>query len=182
MSAVSLIPMFGDYFGKGRKGTKYLLKVADLTKLERNKKVLKMLDSLDIFVKARKADMGELQKWIRKNLDNLARGGDEVVELVTPDGLRIRISGDFRANINLIDETGEMVREAVRLGDKVGDSGKALKEGNEIGIFKGVDNTTLKDTVKSHVFSQKHLKTGIMDLGSSQDEILDKGINIIKEA
>ena len=123
LSGVSMIPMLGDLFGKGGKGTKYLLKAADLTKLNRNRKVVKVLENIDIFIKARKADMGELQKWIRKSLDNLAHGGDEVIELVTPDGIKIRISGDLRANINLMDETGDMLQDTVRLGEKAGDGG-----------------------------------------------------------
>ena len=123
LSGVSMIPMLGDLFGKGRKGTKYLLKAADLTKLNRNRKVVKVLENIDIFIKARKADMGEPQKWIRKSLDNLAHGGDEVIELVTPDGIKIRISGDLRANINLMDETGDMLQDTVRLGEKAGDGG-----------------------------------------------------------
>lgn len=122
LSGICMIPMLGDFFGKGGKGTKCLLKAADLTKLNRSKKVMKVLDSIDIFIKARKADMGEVQKWIRKSLDNLANGGDEVVELVTPEGFRIRISGDLRANINLMDETGDVVQDTVRLGDKAGDT------------------------------------------------------------
>ena len=89
LSGVSMLPMLGDLFGKGGKGTKYLLKAADLTKLNRNKKVVKVLENIDIFIKARKADMGELQGWIRKSLDNLAHGGDEVIELVTPDGIKV---------------------------------------------------------------------------------------------
>ena len=143
LSGISMVPMLGDLFGKGGKGTKYLMKAADVTKLNRNKKVVKVLDSIDIFVKARKADMGELQKWIRKSLDNLANGGDEVVELVTPDGLRIRINGDLRANINLMDETGDMVQETVRLGNKADDGGTVLKAGSGTleGVGKNFTNT-----------------------------------------
>lgn len=142
LSGISMVPMLGDLFGKGGKGTKYLMKAADVTKLNRSKKVVKVLDSIDIFVKARKADMGELQKWIRKSLDNLANGGDEVVELVTPDGLRIRINGDLRANINLMDETGDMVQDTVRLGNKVDDSGNVLKA--ESGAKKSLLTDSLK--------------------------------------
>jgi len=39
----------------------------------------------------------------------------------------------------------------------------------------------LKDTVRRHVFSDKHIKSGIMELGDSQNDILNKGFNIIKE-
>lgn len=124
LSIVCMIPLLGDYFGKGGKGIKYALKAAEMMKLNRSRKVIKVLDSIEIFVRARKADMGELQKWIRKNLDNLLRGGDEAVELVTPEGIRIRINGDFRANINLMDESGEIVQDTVRLGNKAGDGGE----------------------------------------------------------
>lgn len=48
------------------------------------------------------------------------------------------------------------------------------------GVFKGVDESKFKDTVEKHVFSNKHMKAGIMDLGDSKDYILDEGIKIIK--
>ena len=150
LSGVSMIPMLGDLFGKGGKGTKYLLKAADLTKLNRNRKVVKVLENIDIFIKARKADMGELQKWIRKSLDNLAHGGDEVIELVTPDGIKIRISGDLRANINLMDETGDMLQDTVRLGEKAGDGGEALKEINGA-LESGLNSNLLDELANSGV-------------------------------
>ena len=150
LSGVSMIPMLGDLFGKGRKGTKYLLKAADLTKLNRNRKVVKVLENIDIFIKARKADMGELQKWIRKSLDNLAHGGDEVIELVTPDGIKIRISGDLRANINLMDETGDILQDTVRLGEKAGDGGEALKEINGA-LESGLNSNLLDELANSGV-------------------------------
>ena len=53
LSGISMAPVLEDCFGKGGKGTKYLLKAVDLTKLNRNKKVIKMLENLDIFIKAR---------------------------------------------------------------------------------------------------------------------------------
>ena len=148
LSGVSMLPMLGDLFGKGGKGTKYLLKAADLTKLNRNKKVVKVLENIDIFIKARKADMGELQEWIRKSLDNLAHGGDEVIELVTPDGIKVRISGDLRANVNLMDETGDMLQDTVRVGEKAGDGGEALKSGSKIRGYKvGFDEHLVKGTM-----------------------------------
>ena len=150
LSGVSMIPMLGDLFGKGGKGTKYLLKAADLTKLNRNRKVVKVLENIDIFIKARKADMGELQKWIRKSLDNPAHGGDEVIELVTPDGIKIRISGDLRANINLMDETGDILQDTVRLGEKAGDGGEALKEINGA-LESGLNSNLLDELANSGV-------------------------------
>ena len=66
-----------------------------------------MLDNLDIFIKARKADIEDIRRWMR-SLDNLADGGDYVIEYVTPDGLiyKVRMNADFRVNINLMDESG----------------------------------------------------------------------------
>lgn len=57
--------------------------------------------------------------------------------------------------------------------------GPGVAEGS--GIFKNVDEALLKDTVRRHVFSDKHIKSGIMELGDSQNDILNKGFNIIKE-
>ena len=48
-------------------------------------------------------------------------------------------------------------------------------------VFKDVDENTLKNTVRKHIFSDKHIKSGIMDLGKNQDDILNRGIAIIKE-
>ena len=156
LSGVSMLPMLGDLFGKGGKGTKYLLKAADLTKLNRNKKVVKVLENIDIFIKARKADMGELQEWIRKSLDNLAHGGDEVIELVTPDGIKVRISGDLRANINLINEKGDILQDTARLGEKAGDGGEALKgvsgalEGGSA-LIPDLSNKAVKHPMNDHM-------------------------------
>ena len=37
------------------------------------------MDNLDIFIKARKADFEDIRRWMR-SLDNLADGGDYVVD------------------------------------------------------------------------------------------------------
>ena len=61
---------------------------------------MKVLDSIDIFVKARKGRYGRAAEMDpEKALITWQTGGDEVVELVTPDGLRIRINGDLRGQI-----------------------------------------------------------------------------------
>ena len=156
-----MIPLLGDYFGKGGKGIKYALKAAEMMKLNRSRKVIKVLDSIEIFVRARKADMGELQKWIRKNLDNLLRGGDEVVELVTPEGIRIRINGDFRANINLMDESGEIVLDTVRLGNKVDDGGTVIKKSYKTKFKWGNPKST---PTYGHTFSQHGQKQTVQQL------------------
>lgn len=61
-----------------------------------------------------------------KSWDDLLDGGGHTVEYVSPDGMiyRIRTSGDFRVNINLIDEAGDMRRIRCRLGKKAGDAGE----------------------------------------------------------
>ncbi len=35
--------------------------------------------------------------------------------------------------------------------------------------------------IEDHVFSKKHLERGIMDLGTSRSDILNKGFDIVKE-
>ena len=108
LSGISMLPFMGEQFGKAGKGTKkYLLKAADATKLNRNEKFVKMLDNLDIFIKARKADIEDIRRWMR-SLDNLADGGGYVIEYVTPDGLiyKVRMNDDFRVNINLMNGSG----------------------------------------------------------------------------
>ena len=129
LSGISMLPFMGEQFGKAGKGTKkYLLKAADATKLNRNEKFVKMLDNLDIFIKARKADFEDIRRWMR-SLDNLADGGDYVVEYVTPDGLiyKVHMNDDFRVNINLMDEAGDTLQDSLRL-EKIIDSGGEVSE------------------------------------------------------
>ena len=129
LSGISMLPFMGEQFGKAGKGTKkYLLKAADATKLNRNEKFVKMLDNLDIFIKARKADIEDIRRWMR-SLDNLADGGDYVIEYVTPDGLiyKVRMNDDFRVNINLMDEAGDTLQDSLRL-EKIIDSGGEVSE------------------------------------------------------
>ena len=151
LSGISMAPVLGDCFGKGGKGTKYLLRAVDLTKLNRNKKVIKMLENLDIFIKARKADLGEIQKWIRKSWDNLADGGGYVVEYVSPDGLihQIRTSDDFRLHMNLMDEAGDTLQDTLQAGRRAGDGSEltedVIKGGRE--ALNDLDNL-LDDTGK----------------------------------
>lgn len=152
LSGISVFPLLGDLVAKGGKGTKYLLKAADMTKLKRSKKAVKALENIDLFVKARKAEMGELQKWIQKSLDNLANGGDRyVLEYVTPDGIihRIKTSNDFRVHVNLMDEAGDTLHEAIRIGEKAGnggelagDAGKAVKGSAD--VLDDMAESTLK--------------------------------------
>ena len=121
LSGISMLPFMGEQFGKAGKGTKkYLLKAADATKLNRNEKFVKMLDNLDIFIKARKADIEDIRRWMR-SLDNLADGGDYVIEYVTPDGLiyKVRMNADFRVNINLMDESGDTLQDTLRVGKRI---------------------------------------------------------------
>ena len=134
---VSMLPFMGEQFGKAGKGTKkYLLKAADATKLNRNEKFVKMLDNLDIFIKARKADIEDIRRWMR-SLDNLADGGGYVIEYVTPDGLiyKVHMNDDFRVNINLMDEAGDTLQDSLRVGKRVDDGGVAeefIKGGNSL--------------------------------------------------
>ena len=137
LSGISMLPFMGEQFGKAGKGTKkYLLKAADATKLNRNEKFVKMLDNLDIFIKARKADIEDIRRWMR-SLENLADGGDYVIEYVTPDGLiyKVRMNDDFRVNINLMDEAGDTLQDSLRVGKRVDDGGVAeefIKGGNSL--------------------------------------------------
>lgn len=39
----------------------------------------------------------------------------------------------------------------------------------------------IKDDSRDHIFSKDHLKNGIMELGNSEDEIMDSALNIIKK-
>lgn len=78
-----------------------------------------------------------------------------------------------------VDDIGKV--DDVLEGGEVLERGSGALEGSRNGIFSNVDESALKDTVREHVFSQKHIKSGIMDLGTSQDEIMNKGINILKE-
>lgn len=39
----------------------------------------------------------------------------------------------------------------------------------------------LKDECRDHIFSDKHKKNGIMDLGENEDSIMDVALQIIKD-
>lgn len=110
---------------EGGKGRKYLLKAADLTKLNQKKKVIKVLDNLDVFIKARKADLKDVQKLLKDSWDYLMDGGGYAVKYATPDGMVywVRTSDDFRVHINLMDEAGDTFQETLRAGKRVGDGG-----------------------------------------------------------
>ena len=128
LSGICALPLLGDFLGKAGKGTKYLLKLTDLSKLKRNEKVSDTLKRLDLFFKARRADISDLHKWIRKSWDDLLGGGGYAAEYVTPDGMiyRIRTSDDFRVNINLMDEAGDMMQDTLQAGKKADDAGGKL--------------------------------------------------------
>ncbi|NBH20291.1 hypothetical protein D3Z55_23590, partial [Clostridiaceae bacterium] len=82
------------------------------------------LKRLDIFFKARRADISDLHKWIRKSWDDLLGGGGYAAEYVTPDGMiyRIRTSDDFRVNINLMDDAGDMLQDTLQAGKRTGNT------------------------------------------------------------
>lgn len=126
LSVVCMLPLIGDYFGKGGKGAKQVLKLADITKLNRNKKILKVLENVDVFIKARKADLGEVWRLLKESWENLIDGGIYAERYVTPDGMVywVRRSDDFRLNINLMDEAGDTVQETLQAGMRVGDAGE----------------------------------------------------------
>ena len=66
------------------------------------------------------ADIEDKRRWMR-SLDNLADGGDYVIEYVTPDGLiyKVRMNDDFRVNINLMDESGDTLQDTLRVGKRI---------------------------------------------------------------
>lgn len=108
--------------------------------------------------------------------ESMVKNGSEASALGKEGGVNITKTEDvLTANKGV----GEVVEEGVKKS-----SGNAGKTGEAIegsGVFKNVDEALLKDTVRRHVFSDKHIKSGIMELGDSQNDILNKGFNIIKE-
>jgi len=48
-------------------------------------------------------------------------------------------------------------------------------------ILKNLDRKTLLEDSAEHIFSDKHIKSGIMDLGNSEEEIMNSAINIVEE-
>ena len=92
------------------------------------------LKRLDIFFKARRADISDLHKWIRKSWDDLIDGGGYAAEYVTPDGMiyRIRTSDDFRVNINLMDDAGDMLQDTLQAGKKADNAGGLAVKGGTV--------------------------------------------------
>ena len=148
LSGICAFPLLGDFLGKAGKETKYLLKLTDLSKLKRNEKVFDTLKRLDIFFKARRADISDLHKWIRKSWDDLLGGGGYAAEYVTPDGMiyRIRTSDDFRVNINLMDDAGDMLQA----GRKVGNAGGLAVKGDTY-VLPNAEKLKMSQTVQNHM-------------------------------
>lgn len=109
LSGISIIPMLGDYLGKGGKG---VLKAADLAKLKRYRKVARVLDSLELFIKVPREELEEARKWIRKSWDNVV-DGMQTREMATVEGLTfwVRPGDNFRANIHLMDDAGDVFQD-----------------------------------------------------------------------
>lgn len=163
LSGISMIPLIGDYLGKGGKGAKYALKLADLTKLNRNKKVIKVVEKLDIFMKARKADMSEVRRLLRESWENLVDGRRYAEQYVTTEGIIywVEKSDDFRTNIKLMDEAGDMLGETWQTGKKaeaagefVGDAGKAVGRGSKISPSKPYDINAMPKGLKTKITSK----------------------------
>ena len=148
LSVVCMLPLIGDYFGKGGKGAKQVLKLADITKLNRNKKILKVLENVDVFIKARKADLGEVWRLLKESWENLIDGGIYAERYVTPDGMVywVRRSDDFRLNINLMDEAGDTVQETLQAG-KMAEA--AVKSGGT--SIPDLSNKALKHPMNDHM-------------------------------
>ena len=167
LSGICALPLLGDFLGKAGKGTKYLLKLTDLSKLKRNEKVSDTLKRLDIFFKARRADISDLHKWIRKSWDDLLGGGGYAAEYVTPDGMiyRIRTSDDFRVNINLMDEAGDMTQDMLQAGRKADNVGElAINGGSHV-----VTGIKLPQGISPEMFSDasKLIKENIGDISGN---------------
>ncbi|MBQ3665074.1 MAG: hypothetical protein II919_03095 [Lachnospiraceae bacterium] len=43
-----------------------------------------------------------------------------------------------------------------------------------------IDKEKVKEDSENHIFSDKHVKGGIMDLGTDKDSIMDEGLKIIE--
>ena len=89
------------------------------------------------------ADIEDKRRWMR-SLDNLADGGDYVIEYVTPDGLiyKVRMNDDFRVNINLMDEAGDTLQDSLRVGKRIDDGGEVT--GNIMSITYNFKITIVK--------------------------------------
>ena len=110
------------------------------------------LKRLDLFFKARRADISELHKWIRKSWDDLLGGGGYAAEYVTPDGMiyRIRTSDDFRVNINLMDDAGDMMQDTLQAGKKAGNGGGLAVKGDTY-VLPNAEKLKMSQTVQNHM-------------------------------
>ena len=172
LSGISMLPFMGEQFGKAGKGAKkYLLKAADATKLNRGGKIVKMLDNLDIFIKARKADIEDIRRWMR-SLDNLADGGDYVIEYVTPGGLiyKVCMNDDFRVNINLMDESGDTLQNSVKLGK----NGRVFLEDakNHLEVAIKFDRKATKGLIGCH--NKDAFYAFFKEMGLEESEFIEK--------
>ena len=133
-----------------------------------------MLDNLDVFIKARKADLKDVQKLLKDSWDYLMDGGGYAVKYATPDGMVywVRTSDDFRVHINLMDEAGDTFQETLRAGKRVGDGG-GLAEGAIKGerVTKTIyEKFTLEEI---ELLKNKVIKEGqlLKDMGLTNNEL-----------
>lgn len=134
------------------------------------------LASLAVLSAIGKASKGaETSQGVQKT-EEMVKNGSKASALVDEGGVSITKTEDVLAANRGV---GEVVEEGAKKG--TGNAGKTGEAIEGSGVFKNVDEALLKDTVRRHVFSDKHIKSGIMELGDSQNDILNKGFNIIKE-
>ena len=76
-----------------------------------------------------------------RSLENLADGGDYVIEYVTPDGLiyKVRMNDDFRVNINLMDEAGDTLQIEKRSSNNGKLEGNVIKKESKANLISNID-------------------------------------------
>lgn len=74
-------------------------------------------------------------------------------------------------------------QRAVQLVSKVSRSKgvKVVNKGAGKAVIKNLDRKKLFEDSAKHIFSDKHIKSGIMDLGKSEEKIMNSAIDIVEK-
>ena len=121
--------------------------------------------------------LGEIDEATSKTmlilaLPSIAKNAVKTAKDVAENGVHFDTSIALKAGGEAAEEGAKDTAENI--------AKKEIKETMTNGVFSNVNEAELKDRVRTHVFSQKHIKAGVLDLGNSQDNILDKGFDVVK--
>ena len=100
--------------------------------------------------------------------DDVAKWADDILGFAKKEGLELALPEG--GSIKFLNKSGKEL------------ANKSTIQGLfKAGVFDNTDKEILAKNYKRHVFSDKHVTDGILELGKNKDDIWNNGLNIIKE-